>query len=187
MNKAIVGLVVLGVLSGCASRDTRQTVAADDEKKVTLPAAPPQKSSPMTMRGPDIIVKETPKAPAPAPVAAATPQPMMERRKGSIYFDYNRYEIKPEFRAVVTDHARQLAQSRAARVVVEGSADERGSREYNLALGQRRAQTVKQSLITLGAQRRQIDTVSYGEDRPRATGKDETSYAENRRADVVYQ
>ncbi len=87
---------------------------------------------------------------------------------------------------MVTAHARYLAQSRSTRMVIQGNTDERGSREYNLALGQRRADSVKQMLLLLGAQEAQIETVSFGEEKPRASGKDEASFSENRRSDIVY-
>ena len=87
---------------------------------------------------------------------------------------------------MVTAHARYLSQNRSAKMVIQGNTDERGSREYNIALGQRRADSVKQMMLLLGAQEAQIETVSFGEEKPRAAGKDEASFSQNRRSDIVY-
>jgi peptidoglycan-associated lipoprotein len=193
MKKLIAVLAFSALFAGCASQDRREPPPVAEAPKAA-PAAPGStaKISPMTLRGPDVIVVEAKPAPV-APVAsgapgAVAPAPQkFERQPGSVYFDYNRFEVKSEFASVVADHVRKLKDNRAQRVVVEGNADERGSREYNLALGQKRAQSVKRSMVAQGARRSHIETISYGEDRPRATGKDEASYAENRRADVVFR
>jgi peptidoglycan-associated lipoprotein len=87
---------------------------------------------------------------------------------------------------LVTAHANYLTSNRGRKIVIQGNADERGSREYNLALGQRRADSVKKMLLLLGVGDSQIETVSFGEEKPRAKGTDEGSYAENRRSDIVY-
>ena len=102
-----------------------------------------------------------------------------------VYFEYDSSEIKPEYDAVVTAHAAYLAQYKAARVRLEGHTDERGSREYNIGLGERRAQTVRRALLLQGVQEGQITTVSYGEERPVAEGSDEPAYARNRRVELV--
>jgi len=94
--------------------------------------------------------------------------------------------IKPEFQAQIACHAAYLRQFPEARVRLEGNADERGSREYNLALGDKRAQIVAKQLVLMGAKQSQIEAVSYGEERPKAEGHDEAAYAENRRADIRY-
>jgi len=103
-----------------------------------------------------------------------------------VYFDLDSNVVKDEFKPLVSAHARYLQQNRGARMTIQGNADERGSREYNLALGQRRADAVRQALQVLGAQNAQIETVSFGEEKPKMTGHDEASWAENRRADIVY-
>jgi peptidoglycan-associated lipoprotein len=87
---------------------------------------------------------------------------------------------------VVAAHAKYLGQNRTTRVRIEGNTDERGSREYNLALGQRRADAVREMMQVLGASPGQIETISFGEEKPRAQGSDERSWAENRRADIRY-
>ena len=107
--------------------------------------------------------------------------------KRSIYFDFDSFTIKDEFRPVVEAHARFLVANKARKVVVQGNTDERGSREYNLALGQKRSEAVRRSLISLGVADAQIEAVSFGEEKPKATATDETAFAENRRVDLAYQ
>lgn len=103
-----------------------------------------------------------------------------------IYFEYDRAEIKPEFVAIVTAHAKYLNAGATNKVRLEGHSDERGSREYNIGLGERRAQAVRRALMLQGVTEAQITTVSYGEERPAAQGSDETAYAKNRRVELVY-
>lgn len=107
--------------------------------------------------------------------------------KRSIYFDFDSFVVKDEYRATIEAHARYLLANSAKRVVIQGNTDERGSREYNLALGQKRAEAVRRAMSALGVPDRQMEAVSFGEERPRASGTDEASYAENRRADLAYQ
>ena len=95
--------------------------------------------------------------------------------------------MKAEYRPLVEAHAKYLVQHPEAKLIIQGNTDERGSREFNLALGQRRAVAVKKVLNVLGATDRQIETVSYGEEKPKASGHDEAAYAQNRRADIVYE
>ncbi|HET7204482.1 MAG TPA: peptidoglycan-associated lipoprotein Pal [Steroidobacteraceae bacterium] len=102
-----------------------------------------------------------------------------------VYFEYDSSEIKPEYDAVVTAHAAYLARYKAARVRLEGHTDERGSREYNIGLGERRAQTVRRALLLQGVPEGQITTVSYGEERPVTEGSEESAYAQNRRVELV--
>ena len=110
-----------------------------------------------------------------------------EPSKRSIYYEFDRYDVKDEYRALVEAHARWLREHPGAQIAVQGNADERGSREYNLALGQRRSEGVKKMLTLLGATDRQIEATSFGEEKPRAVGHDEASWAENRRSDIVYE
>jgi peptidoglycan-associated lipoprotein len=106
--------------------------------------------------------------------------------KRSVYFDFDSFTIRDEFRPVVETHAKFMLANKNRRVVVQGNTDDRGSREYNLALGQKRAEAVRRALMALGVPEPQIEAVSFGEEKPRATGSDEASWAENRRADIVY-
>jgi len=107
------------------------------------------------------------------------------QQKNIIYFDYDSSEIRPEFVPVVASHAQYLVKYPTARVRLEGHTDERGSREYNIGLGERRAQTVRRALLAQGVAESQITTVSYGEERPAVEGSDEGAYAQNRRVELV--
>ena len=106
--------------------------------------------------------------------------------KGSVYFDFDSNEVKGEFQPVIEAEARYLRSHNDAKLRIEGNCDERGSREYNLALGQRRAEAVKKVMTVLGANGSKIETVSYGEEKPVATGHDEAAWAKNRRDDFRY-
>jgi len=103
-----------------------------------------------------------------------------------IYFDYDSSEVKAEYREAVEAHATYLSRHPDTIVTLEGHTDERGSREYNLALGERRANAVRRQMVLLGASAGQIRTVSYGEERPQAEGHDEQAYAQNRRVEIKY-
>lgn len=103
-----------------------------------------------------------------------------------IYFEFDQSDIRPEFTALINAHARHLAGSAGTQVRLEGHTDERGSREYNIALAERRAQAVRQALTLQGAGDSQLTTVSYGEERPAAEGSDEAAYEKNRRVEIVY-
>ena len=101
-----------------------------------------------------------------------------------IYFDYDSYAIKPEFQAVVEVHARLLRADKSRRVALEGHTDARGGREYNLALGQRRAEAVRSAMSLLGVPDSQVEAVSFGMEKPAAQGSDEASFAKNRRVEI---
>lgn len=105
----------------------------------------------------------------------------------SIYFDVDKYEVKGDYQALVAAHAKYLVANRGFKVLIQGNTDETGSREYNLSLGQKRADAVKRALVLLGAREDQIESVSLGEEKPKNPGHDEAAYAENRRADVLYR
>jgi peptidoglycan-associated lipoprotein len=116
--------------------------------------------------------------------SAALRQGALARR--SVYFDFDSFTVKDEFRPTIEAHARYLQQNRSARMTIQGNTDERGSREYNIALGQKRAEAVKRMMTVLGAQDQQIETVSFGKEKPKSQGHDESSWAENRRDDMLY-
>jgi len=106
--------------------------------------------------------------------------------KRSIYYDYDRYDIREEYVPIVEAHAKLIMAHADLKIAVQGNCDDRGSREYNLALGQRRADSVKRAMVLLGVKERQIETVSFGAEKPVAFGQDEESWAKNRRSDIVY-
>ena len=103
-----------------------------------------------------------------------------------VYFDFDSFVVKDEFRGLIDAHAKVLAAQRGKRLLLEGHTDERGGSEYNLALGQRRAESVKSMMRVLGVPENQLEAVSYGKEKLRATGSSDADNAENRRADVAY-
>jgi peptidoglycan-associated lipoprotein len=113
------------------------------------------------------------------------PNSPLSRR--SIYFDFDSFAIKDEYRSTLDAHAKYLTGNRAKKAVIQGNTDERGSREYNLALGQKRAEAVRRALIALGVSESQLEAVSLGEEKARSGANDDAALAENRRADLVYQ
>ncbi len=104
-----------------------------------------------------------------------------------VYFDYDSYTVKPEFQSLVDGHARFLKANPQRRVSIEGHTDERGGREYNLALGQKRSEAVRRALTLLGVSDAQIEAVSFGKEKPAATGSGESVWAQNRRAEISYR
>jgi peptidoglycan-associated lipoprotein len=106
--------------------------------------------------------------------------------KRSVFFDFDSFVVKDEYRPMLEAHAGYLMSKPDAHVILQGNADERGSREYNLALGQKRAEAVRKSLAVLGVKDSQMEAISFGEEKPRNEGHTEAAYAENRRTDVVY-
>ena len=112
--------------------------------------------------------------------------PQSPLSKRTIYFEYDSSEIQGQYRSVIEAHALYLAANPGVVLSLEGHADERGSREYNLALGERRAQAVKNQMTVLGASSAQIRTISYGEERPVDEGHDDYAWSQNRRVELVY-
>jgi len=106
--------------------------------------------------------------------------------KRNVYFEYDSFVISEQYKPIVEAHAKYLVANRSARVTLQGNTDERGSREYNIALGQKRADAVKRMLTLMGVQEIQIETISFGKEKPRREGHDEASWAENRRVDIIY-
>ena len=104
-----------------------------------------------------------------------------------IYFDFDSYVVKPEFRGIIEAHARYLTANKPRKMAIEGHTDERGGREYNLALGQKRAEAVRRALGLLGVTDSQVEAVSFGKEKPAASGFDESSMAKNRRAEISYR
>lgn len=174
---AMAGAVIAFVLAGCSS------VELDEKKAAPIVDATPT-GKPAT--GPD------PRAVAPVDAQASRGldpfnDPNHPLYKKSVYFDFDSFVVKSEYQSVVEAHGQYLASTKNRRVVVEGNTDERGGREYNLALGQKRAEAVKQRLMLLGATDAQVETVSFGKEKPKAVGSNEEAWAQNRRADIVYK
>ncbi len=104
-----------------------------------------------------------------------------------VYFDYDSYVIRPEFQSTVEAHAKYIRADKSRKVVLEGHTDERGGREYNLALGQKRAEAVRKALSLLGVAEAQLEAVSFGKEKPAAQGSTETAMEQNRRAEISYR
>ena len=167
-------------LVGCGSNVKLNDVAVEDRSGAPTAASP------------------TP-APAAAPVAAGRAVAPVEIRSADsagagpagvarvIYFDYDSFIVRSEFQSAVDSHSRFLTSNKARKIAIEGHTDERGGREYNLALGQKRAEAVRRSMTLLGVAESQIEAVSLGEEKPAQTGSTEEAYARNRRAEVNYR
>jgi peptidoglycan-associated lipoprotein len=128
--------------------------------------------------------RPTAATPAATTAAVASTAMMAMPAQRVVYFDFDSYAIKDDFKATIDGYARVLQANRGKKLVVEGHTDERGGREYNLALGQKRAAAVVSSLTLLGATEAQLEAVSFGEERPAVQGNDEAAWAKNRRAEL---
>lgn len=162
--KRIIGVLLIGVLSACASQTTQPTAESGSAGSAGIANTSLDPNLNPILKDPNNILS-----------------------KRSVYFDYDSFMVKNEYRSTVQAHAQYLRDNAAAKVLLQGNADERGSREYNLALGQKRADSVRSAMTLSGAKDSQIEAVSLGEEKPRATGHDEASWAENRRTDIRYQ
>ena len=120
------------------------------------------------------------------PLRDSAGKPVNILTERSIYYDYDRYDIKEEFIPMIEAHASFMVKNPEFRIAVQGNCDDRGSREYNLALGQRRADGVKRAMVLFGVGDKRIEAVSFGAEKPVAVGQGEDSWAKNRRSDVVY-
>ena len=113
------------------------------------------------------------------------PASILSRR--SIFYDLDSYDVKDQYKDLIDAHARYLRDNPRSKMLIQGNTDERGSREYNVSLGQRRSEGVKKMLLLLGAKEEQVESVSLGEEKPKAEGHDEQAWSQNRRSDILYQ
>jgi peptidoglycan-associated lipoprotein len=124
------------------------------------------------------------------PVTAVSVDPLNDPKgvlaQRSVYFDFDSYAVKSDYNQLVTAHANYLESHKARKIVIQGNTDERGGAEYNLALGQKRAEAVRKSMSALGVSESQMEATSYGNQKPKAQGHDEAAWSQNRRADIVY-
>jgi peptidoglycan-associated lipoprotein len=167
MKKILFSIILANLLVACASEKPKEPEAVAPAPVVEAPAP----------------------APAPAPVVAVDPlnDPTSILAKRSVYFPFDVSAVQEADKPIVEAHGKYLSEHPDRKVRVEGNADERGSNEYNLALGQRRADSVKKMLILSGAMASQIETVSYGEEKPVCTEHNEACWKQNRRSDIKYQ
>jgi len=176
--RAAASLAVLALLAACASQQPAKDQGAQQSAASSSQTTAPTTASPDTRTAPG----------QQRPIAGAqVNDPKSTLFQRSVYYDFDQYNIKTDYRNTVEAHARYLKDHPGANVTVEGNCDERGSREYNLALGQRRADGVKGMMTLLGVPERQIETVSFGEEKPRVPGHDEGAWSQNRRSDIVYR
>jgi len=184
MNKIRINFaaisVLMALLAGCASQ------APKEQEPARVETGKPS----ITQVDPVVrpAVKDPVATPVKPPVVSGNPlkDPGNILSKRSIFYDYDSNVVKDEYKPIITAHARFLTQNRNRKIAIQGNTDERGSREYNIALGQRRADSVKQMMVLLGVQETQIEAVSFGEEKPRSQGKDEAAFSENRRSDIAY-
>lgn len=163
------------VLASCATEEQKPAAQAPVESK---PGAKPVESQP-------VKPVEAPRGGAASPFAALKdPKNILSKR--SVYFDFDKFEVKAEYRPLVEAHAKFLRDNPSAKMLIQGNADERGSREYNVGLGQRRSDAVKKMLTLLGAREEQIEAVSLGEEKPACSQHGEECWAKNRRDDMLY-
>ena len=164
-------LAVAVLLASCASEQSKGQAAQPTSAPVAAPPRP----------APDL-------RPVVAPAVPENPlhDPASILAKRSLYYAYDKSDVTAEYRPLVEAHAKYLREHPGAAITIQGNTDERGSREYNLALGQRRAESVMKMMALLGASDRQIEAVSFGEEKPKANGHDEAAWAQNRRSDIVY-
>jgi len=176
----LLGCALAMLVAGCATEQAAKAPAPKSEPApVVQPAPPPQPTAARPAQTTPVAPKQV----------AADPlnDPANILAKRSVYFDYDSSVLKDQFKPLVTAHAQYLVQNRGAFTEIQGNCDERGSREYNLALGQQRAETVRRAMVVLGVQDSQLEAISFGEEKPKAVGHDEAAWAENRRADIVYR
>lgn len=175
MKKLMLSTLLLGLLMGCTSTPEKQStkVAVEDR---SVGQNTPSTSSADTKSVTQAPVKGNP---------LTDPNNILSKR--SVYFELDSATVKDEYQSLIEAHAKYLRDHSETKVTVQGNTDERGSREYNISLAQRRADSVKKVMSVLGISEKQIETVSLGEEKPKASGHDEESWAQNRRADILYQ
>ena len=179
MKRYLLALTMAAALAACSSTPTKEQegAAVEDRSGATASTTPVQK--PQTGGG--TVTKPLAEKPL-SGNPLKDPANILSKR--SVYFELDSNIVRDEFKPMVQAHARYLQQNRGQKVTIQGNTDERGSREYNLALGQKRAEAVVKSLSLLGVGQQQVEAVSYGEERPAAAGHDEASWAKNRRAEL---
>lgn len=185
IKRMLMALAMAAVLAGCGTNVKLDDVPVEDKRPVPIGVAPGSQPGGGAGTG-GVGQSQSSVAPvAVDPSAGQAPGPAGVARL--VYFDYDSYTIKPEFQALIDAHARFLKANAARRVAVEGHTDDRGGREYNLALGQRRAEAVTRALTLLGVNDNQVEAVSFGKEKPADSGSGENSWVLNRRAEIAYR
>jgi len=178
--RIVWAILVASILAGCAGTQTADSQPpAAVEDRGAKPGASAQGVQSKPIASVDLTGR-------PAAGAAALKDPNNILSKRSVFYDFDKYDVKDEYKPMVEAHAKYLRENGGTRMLIQGNTDERGSREYNIALGQRRAESVKRMLLLLGGREDQVEAVSLGEEKPRATGTGEEPWAQNRRSDMLY-
>ncbi|ADE10761.1 peptidoglycan-associated lipoprotein Pal [Sideroxydans lithotrophicus] len=172
MKKIILSIILVNLLAACATEKPKEAATEP------TPAATTETTAPAT------AAAEPAQTSTAAEAAANAEAAIPEIR--SVYFPFDVDAVQDGDRAAIQAHGAYLGKNDSVKVRVEGNADERGSTEYNLALGQRRANNVKKLLVLSGAKASQVETVSFGEEKPRCADHMESCWSQNRRADIVY-
>jgi len=173
--------VLAAALAACASAPTEeQSPAGVEERKPGAQAgAQAQPVKPGAVARVDLTARPT--------VTSPLKDPNHILSKRSIFYEFDKYDVKDEYKSLVEAHARYLRENPGVKMLIQGNTDERGSREYNVGLGQRRSDGVRRMLMLLGAKEEQIEAVSLGEEKPKSEGHDESAWSQNRRSDILYQ
>ena len=174
---SFAALAIAAGLSGCAT-------TAEDPQSTSATSPSSSSSSSPSSTGTAARSGVGPGTAVP-PTRSGSSGSLSPDLKRSVYFEFDKYDVKPEYRALVEANARWLKSNPKARLVIEGNADEQGSREYNLALGQKRAESVSKMMTLMGVRSEQVEAISYGEERPRSEGHDEKAWSQNRRSDFA--
>jgi peptidoglycan-associated lipoprotein len=167
------------IVAGCSTTPEEQTAAGVESRQP--PAASPGPA--VALQRPHMPSVDLTR-PLAQPAAAAAAGTLAKR---TVFFAYDEFAVADEYRPLLETHARHLRTNPKARIMIQGSADERGSREYNVALGQRRAESVKKMLVLFGAAESQIEAVSLGEEKPLCRDHQENCWSKNRRGDILYR
>ena len=182
MRRIWIAAMFAALLAGCSSTPEEQDAAGvEDRKPGAKPPTIGAQSQPI--KQPPVASVDLTQKPGARSILTDPNSPLSKR---SIYFDYDRYDVREEFRPLVETHARYLRDNAQMKMLIQGNTDERGSREYNLALGQRRSEAIKRMMLLMGAREDQVEAVSLGEEKPKATGSGEDAWAQNRRGDILY-
>lgn len=184
MKKLILSVLLLNLLAACGSNPPKETAAEPATTSASAAPAPAPATAAVAAPAPKAQADADAQAAAKAKAAADAEAAMLQ--KNSVYFPFDVDAVQDADRETIVNHGAYLAKHPELKVRIEGNADERGSSEYNLGLGQRRANNTKKALVLGGAQASQIETISYGEEKPRCTEHNEACWAQNRRADINY-
>lgn len=197
MNKLILGMITVSLLAACSSpaqKETTSTAPAAQQTSTTADTSASTAATTTSSQAAPAASADTAASQAAADAAAAKAKADADAKaaelalldKRTVYFDTNVDALQAADKETIMAHGKNLGKVSLLKARVAGYADERGSSEYNLALGQRRAKNTKKALVAAGAKDGQISTVSYGEEKPVATGHDESAWAQNRRAEISY-